>query len=211
MHASARCGTTTRRSSPTLATLTSPSPEHSLLGLYRSPQLPLPAHPQSLAPSLHPTGDAIEEITRPIALDNLMNRARNNVKTNNRVFGAMAGVLTFGLGAARPLLNMRMHGPIAAHRLGRDMGPCMRMSSVTHSAYVSPAPPGLSASRPWAVTALVEGDRVLWSWLARLWPAWRHSLKFVRPRTVLNWQKRRFRDHWRRKSQRDEPLHRFFA
>ena len=55
-----------------------------MLGLYRSPQLPLPAHPQSLAPSLHPTGDAIEEITRPIALDNLMNRARNNVKTNTR-------------------------------------------------------------------------------------------------------------------------------
>jgi hypothetical protein len=39
------------------------------------------------------------------------------------------------------------------------------------------------------------GDRVLWSGLARLWPGWRNGLRFVRPRTVLEWQKRRFRDH----------------
>jgi len=45
------------------------------------------------------------------------------------------------------------------------------------------------------------GDRVRWSWLARLWPGWRHGVRFVQPRTVLEWQKRRFRDHWSRKSQ----------
>ena len=49
-----------------------------------------------------------------------------NDVVQHRVFGAMAGVLTFGLGAARPLLNMRIHGPIAAHRLARDMGPRSR-------------------------------------------------------------------------------------
>ncbi len=49
---------------------------------------------------------------------------------------------------------------------------------------------------------LKPGDRVLWSWLARLWPQWRDAVRFVRPRTVLEWQKRRFRDHWRRKSER---------
>jgi len=49
------------------------------------------------------------------------------------------------------------------------------------------------------------GDRVLWSWLARLWSGWRNGLRFVRPRTVLEWQKRRFRDHWRRKSQGGRP------
>ena len=48
---------------------------------------------------------------------------------------------------------------------------------------------------------LEPGDRVLWSWLARLWPQWRDRVRFVRPRTVLEWQKRRFRDHWRRKSE----------
>jgi transposase InsO family protein len=45
------------------------------------------------------------------------------------------------------------------------------------------------------------GDRVLWSWLARLWPEWRDRVRLVQPRTVLEWQKRRFRDHWRRKSE----------
>jgi transposase InsO family protein len=45
------------------------------------------------------------------------------------------------------------------------------------------------------------GDRMLWSCLARLWPEWRAGVRFVQPRTVLEWQKRRFRGHWRRKSQ----------
>lgn len=49
------------------------------------------------------------------------------------------------------------------------------------------------------------GDRVLWSWLARLWPAWRQGLRFVQPRTVLEWQKRRSREHWRRKSENSRP------
>ena len=49
------------------------------------------------------------------------------------------------------------------------------------------------------------GERVLWSWLARLWPRWRGSLHFVQPRTVLEWQKRRFREHWRRKSKSGRP------
>lgn len=43
---------------------------------------------------------------------------------------------------------------------------------------------------------------MLWSWLSHLWPGWRQGLHFVRPRAVLDWQKRRFREHWRRKSQR---------
>lgn len=45
------------------------------------------------------------------------------------------------------------------------------------------------------------GDRILWSWLARLWPEWRDRVQFVQPRTVLEWQKRRFRYHWRRESE----------
>jgi transposase InsO family protein len=48
---------------------------------------------------------------------------------------------------------------------------------------------------------LEPGDRVLWSWLARHWPEWRDRVRFVRPLTVLEWQKRRFRDHWLRKSE----------
>jgi putative transposase len=48
-------------------------------------------------------------------------------------------------------------------------------------------------------------DRVLWAWLSRLWPDWREALAFVQPRTVIAWQHRRFRDHWRRLSQPGTP------
>jgi transposase InsO family protein len=48
-------------------------------------------------------------------------------------------------------------------------------------------------------------DRMLWSWLSRVWPDWRRGLHFVQPRAVLEWQKRRFRDHWRRNSQGGQP------
>src|SRR5271166_1077069 len=31
-------------------------------------------------------------------------------------------------------------------------------------------------------------DRVLWSWLSRLWPGWRQGLLLVRPETVVRWR-----------------------
>jgi hypothetical protein len=48
-------------------------------------------------------------------------------------------------------------------------------------------------SRP----AITSSDRLLWSLLAHLWSNWRGALFFVRPRTVILWQRKRFRDHWR--------------
>jgi putative transposase len=48
-------------------------------------------------------------------------------------------------------------------------------------------------------------DRLLWAWLSRLWPGWQVGLKFVQPRTVIAWQQKRFRDHWRRLSQSGQP------
>jgi hypothetical protein len=54
-----------------------------------------------------------------------------------------------------------------------------------------------SGSRPQRLR-IEPGDRVLWSWFAQLWPQRREGLRFVYPRAVLEWQKRRFRDHWRR-------------
>jgi len=45
-------------------------------------------------------------------------------------------------------------------------------------------------------------DRILWSWLVRHWGRWREALIFVQPATVLAWQRRRFRDHWVRLSQK---------
>jgi hypothetical protein len=44
-------------------------------------------------------------------------------------------------------------------------------------------------------------DRLFWAWFSRLWPNWQTALEFVQPRTVLAWQKKRFRAHWRRVSQ----------
>jgi putative transposase len=48
---------------------------------------------------------------------------------------------------------------------------------------------------------LRPSDRLFWAWLSRLWPSWQATLEFVQPRTVIAWQQKRFRDHWRRLSQ----------
>jgi len=48
-------------------------------------------------------------------------------------------------------------------------------------------------------------DRLFWAWLARWSPGWQSSLAFVQPRTVIAWQRKRCRDHWRRLSQQGKP------
>ena len=48
-------------------------------------------------------------------------------------------------------------------------------------------------------------DRLLWSWLSRIWSRWRDALVFVQPETVLAWRRRRFRDHWRRRCRSGKP------
>jgi putative transposase len=48
-------------------------------------------------------------------------------------------------------------------------------------------------------------DRLFWVWLSRLGSGWQGALAFVKPCTVIAWQRRRFRDHWRRLSQRGTP------
>ena len=58
-----------------------------------------------------------------------------------------------------------------------------------------------SAKRP----RLRPGDRILWSSIARFWSGWRDALVIVQPRTVIAWQRRRFRDHWRRLCQSGKP------
>jgi transposase InsO family protein len=56
-----------------------------------------------------------------------------------------------------------------------------------------------------ACPRLRSTDWVLWAWLSRLWPGWHEALAFVQPRTVIAWQRQRFRDYWRRLSQRGMP------
>jgi len=48
-------------------------------------------------------------------------------------------------------------------------------------------------------------DRLLWSCVSRWWSHWRRALYFVQPRTVLEWQKKRFRDYWRDLSRSGKP------
>ncbi len=52
---------------------------------------------------------------------------------------------------------------------------------------------------------LRPADRILWSCIAKAHRRWKAFLVFVQPRTVTQWQKRRFRDHWRRLSQSAKP------
>jgi putative transposase len=52
---------------------------------------------------------------------------------------------------------------------------------------------------------LRPSDRLFWMWLSRLWTGWQEALIFVQPRTILAWQRQRFRDHWRGLSQRGKP------
>src|SRR6266511_4831122 len=47
--------------------------------------------------------------------------------------------------------------------------------------------------------------RLFWAWLARLRAGWQDALAFVQPRTVVAWQPKRFREHWRRLSQGRKP------
>ncbi len=48
-------------------------------------------------------------------------------------------------------------------------------------------------------------DRLLWSYLTRVWAGWREHVFFVKPDTIIAWQRKRFRDHWRRLSQGGTP------
>ena len=52
---------------------------------------------------------------------------------------------------------------------------------------------------------LTPTDRLFWAWLSRLWPGWREARHFVQSRTVLAWQRQRFRNHWRRLSRQGNP------
>ena len=50
-----------------------------------------------------------------------------------------------------------------------------------------------------------SADRLIWSLVSKWWSGWREALYFVQPRTVVAWQKRRFRDYWRALSQHGRP------
>src|SRR5262249_41045469 len=52
---------------------------------------------------------------------------------------------------------------------------------------------------------LWPADRLFWAWLSRFWSGWHDALVFVQPPPGLAWHQRRFHEHWRRLSQRQQP------
>ena len=47
---------------------------------------------------------------------------------------------------------------------------------------------------------LKSKDRVLWTWLSRIWPEWKSALIIVKPETVIKWNRQGFKLYWRWKS-----------
>jgi putative transposase len=52
------------------------------------------------------------------------------------------------------------------------------------------------------MTRLKPVDRLFWAWLSRFWSGWQDALVFVKPATVVAWQRKRFREHRTRLSRR---------
>ena len=52
---------------------------------------------------------------------------------------------------------------------------------------------------------LKPADRLFWVWLSRAWSGWQDVLVFLKPSTVISWQRKRFRDHWTRLSRPGRP------
>jgi transposase InsO family protein len=48
-------------------------------------------------------------------------------------------------------------------------------------------------------------DRIFWTLLSRLWPAWSHALVIVKPETVVAWHRAGFRLFWRLRSKPKTP------
>jgi putative transposase len=49
---------------------------------------------------------------------------------------------------------------------------------------------------------LTSADRILWTWLSRVWRGWRPALQLVKPETDIGWHRRGFRLFWTWKSRR---------
>jgi hypothetical protein len=59
--------------------------------------------------------------------------------------------------------------------------------------------------RKHGVPRLKKGDRLFWVVLSRIWAPWRQALHLVNGDTVVGWQRKGFRIHWTRTSQRGSP------
>ena len=60
---------------------------------------------------------------------------------------------------------------------------------------------GLRRQRP-GRPRLFSTDRLLWTWLYRIWPQVLNTMVLVKPATVVQWHRKGFRHYWRRRSRR---------
>src|SRR4029077_12851986 len=49
---------------------------------------------------------------------------------------------------------------------------------------------------------LFSTDRLLWTWLYRIWPQVLNTMGLVKPATAVQWHRKGFRLYWRRRSRR---------
>ena len=59
--------------------------------------------------------------------------------------------------------------------------------------------------REQSVPKLRHRDRLFWIALMKIGKQWRTALVIVQPATVVSWQRRRFKDYWRKLSQKKGP------
>jgi putative transposase len=52
---------------------------------------------------------------------------------------------------------------------------------------------------------LSSADRLLWTWICRVWSDWRSALVIVKPETVIAWHRKGFRLFWTWKVRRGQP------
>jgi putative transposase len=88
------------------------------------------------------------------------------------------------------LLFLLIRGVLAGIRSGRDVA--LENLVLRHQLQVAlrsnPTPP------------LRNPDRILWTWLRRIWPLWRDHLLVVKPETVIHWHRKGWRLYWSWKS-----------
>ena len=108
--------------------------------------------------------------------------------------------LWFASGRGHPRCNI-LCSARGSHRYAPSSGPAGHCGWKT-------SPCGIR----WRSTSGQSTDRIsahpialFWAWLSRVWSGRQDALAFVQPRTVVAWQRTRFRDHWARLSRGTTP------
>ena len=120
------------------------------------------------------------------------------VPNQNSIYEAKARVLPMGAVACR-------HGHFGSRDCCAALVPTSQPGGIgTRSRRPPPSINRVTtpAARP---SAAPLADRVLWVWLYRLWPGCLRTMLLVKPATVVQWHRQRFRLYWRWRSRPRRP------